>query len=89
MRSCNAARINARTSVVATGKVCQQPVAGKAMGLPVGAAAPSSGVTVTWSGGRLTWRSAQPVTGQHQGVLLLLVHPAEARQYDDGLVAYR
>jgi hypothetical protein len=31
---------------VATGKVCQQPVAGKAMGLPVGAAAPSS-VTVT------------------------------------------
>jgi hypothetical protein len=34
------ARINARTSVVATGKVCQQPVADKAMGLPVGAAGP-------------------------------------------------
>ena len=85
MRSCNLARINARTSVVATGKVCQQPVAGKVMGLPVGAAAPSSGVTVTWSGGLLTWRSAQPAR-QHQGVLLLLVHPAEARQHDDGLV---
>jgi hypothetical protein len=40
------ARINVRASGVATGKVCQQPVAGKAMGLPVGAAAPSS-VTVT------------------------------------------
>jgi hypothetical protein len=45
MRSCNPARITARTSVVATGKVCQQPVAGKAMGLPVGAA--PSRVTVT------------------------------------------
>jgi hypothetical protein len=70
MRSCNPARITARTSVVATGKVCQQPVAGKAMGLPVGAA-PSS-VTVTAVGlparpraGRLARRvanTARPAT---------------------------
>jgi hypothetical protein len=40
MRSCNPARINARTSVVATGKVCQQPVAGKVMGLPGGRGSP-------------------------------------------------
>jgi hypothetical protein len=49
MRSCNPARINARTSVVATGKVGQQPVAGKAMGLPGGRGSPIRLVVWLWS----------------------------------------
>jgi hypothetical protein len=56
MRSCKLSRTEGPVAVAA-GKVCQQPVAGKALGLPVGAAAPSSGVSVTWSGGLLTWRA--------------------------------
>ena len=67
MRSCKLSRPEGPIAMAA-GKVCQQPVAGKAMGLPVGAAAPSSGVTVTVVRprarlglcGRPVWRRAQP-----------------------------
>jgi hypothetical protein len=75
MRSCNPARINAPTSVVATGKVCQQPVAGKAMGLPVGAAAPSMADRVrrraraepcAWSAWQLARPARPPTPGRNQ-----------------------
>jgi hypothetical protein len=49
MRSCNPARINARMSVVATGKVCHQLVADKAMGLLLGGRGCAIGrVSLAW-----------------------------------------
>ena len=50
MRSNNLVRTGHGHVAGAAGKVCQQPVAGKVMGLPGGAAALSSGLTVTVSG---------------------------------------
>jgi hypothetical protein len=56
-----------RGDAVAAGKGCNQPVAGKVMGLPGGAAAPSSGVTVVRPParpepcGRPAWPPTPPV----------------------------
>jgi hypothetical protein len=64
MRSNNLTRTADGRVAIAACNVCDQPIAGKAMGLPGGAAAPSGGCTCEVSGG-LPNPAARAPGGQH------------------------